>query len=168
MAIKWIDAETVEVTLPSGGVYRGSPVGPRAWVEFLSACPTPERPYEEKENDLGTMIRIPLADDDPLMDAFWTAVGKHNAFTERVSWLSFFDGHLEVPEGWQIPKGFRLAGIETETDPDDLLMQYVRYHVIRTQADNVELTCAISGGLGIDLEEEDAAASLFPGDGQEQ
>ena len=58
---------------------------------------------------------------------------------KETAWLMFFEGHLEVPEGWQVPLALQRAGVKPADDPAERLIQYVRFAVILDEVDDQKL-----------------------------
>lgn len=130
------------VVLSGGRTFEVNEVGPQAWVVFFEHNPPPSMPMGEKTNDAGTVIKVQLPDNDPRMLEWGEQVEIAVRKRREVGYLALFDGRLEVPANWKIPRAF---GIETPKGQDEKLVRYVQFEVIKT-ADDVDALDRASNG----------------------
>jgi hypothetical protein len=152
------------VVLSGGRQFTVNEVGPGSWAQFLKYNTDPVKPYDEQENDLGTLIKVKIPDDDPRMEIFYREVVRYMGKQREASYLALFHQQVDVPDDWDIPHSFKRYGVEKADNPDDLLVQYVQFEIVKTNEDVVTLERASSGD--IDPVEVAAQAVQFQSDVQ--
>jgi hypothetical protein len=155
---------TVEVTLSGNREFTGNLLGPQMWVEFFRAHPMPSEPKKVHKNEAGVEVHTSYSEDSPEYLAWVQALDDLMMLQKETAWLAFFEGHLEVPQDWDIPLAMKRVGVNAETEPLERLLQYVRFEVIRSVKDESDLAAAMRN----EITEEDlrAGAEMFQSDNE--